>query len=76
MDRLIRLDVPAGLAVLVEVFPAAPAVGTELDFGEAAGPRSGSYAAEHKAIFEPMRRLFDLLREIGGAVTHHVGAFG
>ncbi len=76
MDRLIRLDVPAGLALLTEVFPAAPAAGTDLDFGEAAGPRSGSYAAEHKAIFEPMRRLFDLLREIGGAVTHHVGAFG
>ena len=76
MDRLIRLDVPAGVALLVEVFPAAPAVGADLDFGEAAGPRSGSYAAEHKAIFEPMRRLFDLLREIGGAVTHHVGAFG
>ena len=76
MDRLIRLDVPAGLTLLMEVFPAAPTVGADLDFGEAAGPRSGSYAAEHKAIFEPMRRLFDLLREIGGAVTHRVGAFG
>ncbi len=76
LDRLIRLDVPAGLALLGEVFPAAGAAGADLDYGEAAGPRNGSYAAEHGAIFEPMRRLFDLLREIGGAVTHHVGAFG
>ena len=76
LDRLIRLDVPAALTLLAEVFPAAPAPGAELDYGEAAGPRSGSYAAEHSAIFDPMRRLFDLLREIGAAVTHHVGAFG
>jgi phosphoenolpyruvate carboxylase len=76
LDRLIRLDVPAAVALLAEVFPAAAAPGAELDYGEAAGPRSGSYGAEHKAIFDPMRRLFDLLREIGGAITHHVGAFG
>ena len=76
LDRLIRLDVPAALALLTEVFPAAPAPGVDLDYGEAAGPRSGSYGAEHAAIFEPMRRLFELLREIGVAVTHRVGAFG
>ena len=76
LDRLIRLDVPAALALLAEVFPAAPAPGVDLDYGETAGPRSGSYGAEHAAIFEPMRRLFELLREIGVAVTHRVGAFG
>ena len=76
LDRLIRLDVPAGLALLTEIFPAAPTPGADPDYGEAAGPRSGSYAAEHSAIFDPMRRLFDLPREIGVAVTHSVGAFG
>ena len=67
---------PAGLALLAEIFPAAPTPGADLDYGEAAGPRSGSYAAEHTAIFDPIRRLFDLLREIGVAITHSVGAFG
>ena len=76
MDRLIRLDVPAALALLTEIFPAGPTPGADLDYAEAAGPRSGSYATEHNTVFEPMRRLFDMLREIGGAITHSVGAFG
>ena len=35
-----------------------------------------AYAREHSEIFTPMLRLFDMVREIGTAITHEVGAFG
>jgi hypothetical protein len=31
---------------------------------------------EHAQVFAPMRRQFDLAREIATAITHEVGAFG
>ncbi|RVT92018.1 phosphoenolpyruvate carboxylase [Rhodovarius crocodyli] len=75
--RILQLDVEPVLAILAEVFPAAPDPAAGLDFGEAAPPRTGtSYAREHRVIFEPMRRLFALSRECSAAITHEVGAFG
>ena len=68
-DRFIRLDVPGALQVLTEVFPARPGR------GEGSGHRS-SYEREHAEIFGPVRDAFALVREIGTAVTHSVGAFG
>ena len=77
MQRLLRLDVPGALALLGEVFPAAPNPAENHDYGEARGARAAvSYDREHKTIFEPMARLFALVREIGTAITHEVGAFG
>ena len=67
-DRFIRLDVPGALEILTEVFPARPA-------GKGGGHRS-SYEREHAEIFGPVRDAFGLVREIGTAVTHSVGAFG
>ena len=62
---------------MAEIFPAAPDASIEQDYGEPAGPRaSQAYAREHAEIFDPMRRLFALVREIGTAVSHEVGAFG
>jgi phosphoenolpyruvate carboxylase len=75
--RILMLDVEPALALLEEVFPAAPDPASGLDFHEPAPPREGaSYAAEHAAIFEPMRRLFALSRECSAAIGHEVGAFG
>jgi phosphoenolpyruvate carboxylase len=75
--RILRLDIPAALTVLGEIFPAAPDPAADRDYAEPRGPRpSAAYAREHAEIFTPMRRLFALLREIGTAVTHEVGAFG
>ncbi len=75
--RLLRLDVPGALAVLAEVFPAAPDPAAGLDYAEPAGPRGvTSYRREHDRIFAPIARHFALVREIGTAITHHVGAFG
>jgi phosphoenolpyruvate carboxylase len=75
--RILRLDVPGALAILAEVFPATPDPAADRDYAEPAGPRAAvSYRREHERIFAPLARLFGLVREIGTAVTHHVGAFG
>ena len=76
-DRLIRLDVPACLALLAEIFPTTPDPAAARDYAEPPGRRTAmSYAREHETIFEPIRRLFATVREIGAAITHDVGAFG
>jgi phosphoenolpyruvate carboxylase len=75
--RLLRLDVPAALVILGEVFPAAADPAADRDFAEPRGERAAvSYEREHAAIFGPLAGVFSLLREIGTAVTHCVGAFG
>ncbi len=75
--RLLRLDVIATLDLLAEVFPRDSGTTAKRDFGEPPGPGANtSYAGEHERIFEPMRRLFGLTREITAALSHEVGAFG
>ena len=75
--RILRLDIPAAIELLFEVFPAAPDPASAQDYGEPAGPRmDAAYTREHAEIFTPMLRLFGLVREIGAAITHEVGAFG
>jgi len=75
--RILRLDVPGALGILAEVFPATPDPAADRDYAEPAGPRAAAtYRREHERIFAPLARLFGLVREIGTAVTHHVGAFG
>jgi phosphoenolpyruvate carboxylase len=75
--RILRLDIPGAIKVLHEVFPAAPDPAADRDYAEAPGPRTESaYAREHSEIFDPMLRLFELVREVGTAITHEVGAFG
>jgi phosphoenolpyruvate carboxylase len=75
--RIYRLDVPAALSLLGQIFPVKPDGAADLDYGEPPGPRTAeAYTHEHEAIFEPMRRIFGMIREIGTAITHEVGAFG
>jgi phosphoenolpyruvate carboxylase len=74
---ILRLDIDASLQLLGEIFPAAPDPAADCDYGEPAPPRAtAAYAREHREIFAPMRRLFDMVREIATAITHDVGAFG
>ncbi|MGE0716799.1 MAG: phosphoenolpyruvate carboxylase, partial [Alphaproteobacteria bacterium] len=74
---ILRLEVPQALTLLAEIFPDAADPAAARDYAEPAGPRAaGAYAREHREIFQPMARLFALVREIGVAVTHEVGAFG
>jgi phosphoenolpyruvate carboxylase len=75
--RLLRLDIPPALAFLTQVFPPAPDPAAERDYAEPRAPRSSTaYAREHAEIFQPMARLFALVREISTAVMHEVGALG
>ncbi len=76
-QRMLRLDVPATLDFLAEVFPTAPDPAADRDYAEPRAPRATTaYAKENEALFRPIGRLFALVREIGVAVTHEVGAFG
>ena len=75
--RILRLDVPSAVKFLAEVFPSAPDPAADRDYAEPRGPRGmAAYAREHAEIFDPMARLFALVREISTAVTHEVGALG
>jgi phosphoenolpyruvate carboxylase len=77
VERILRLDIPASLSLLGEIFPLAPDPTTGLDFGEPPGPREGgAYEGLHREVFSPMRDSFALLREISGAIQHEIGAFG
>lgn len=77
MERILRLDIPASLALLAEIFPLSPDPTIGLDFGEPPGPRAeGTYEALHRDVVAPMRECFSLLREISGAIQHEIGAFG
>ena len=75
--RILRLDVAGALDMLAQIFPRAPGPAASQDYGEPAGPAATqSYEAEHARLFAPMRRLFELTREITAALSHEIGAFG
>lgn len=77
IQRIFALDVIPALDLLGQVFPAAPDAVSHLDFHEPATRDSRtSYAREHAEVFEPMRRLFELVRGCSAAVSEEVGAFG
>ncbi|APH54634.1 Phosphoenolpyruvate carboxylase [Granulibacter bethesdensis] len=74
---ILRLEIPLALNLLSQVFPPAPDPAVERDYFEPSTERQGSsYAHEHATIFQPMSDMFDLVREIGTAISHEVGAFG
>jgi len=77
---LMRLDVPAAVTRLAEVFPARadPGLG-EMDFGEdddyAPGEEQG-YGLEHQTLFRPLLALHALLLRTTTALNHECGACG
>ncbi len=76
--RMLRLDVPAALELLAEVFPSAPDPLGRSRLRRAARPagRRPPMRASMRKSFAPMARLFAQVREISTAVTHEVGALG
>ena len=77
LTRLLQLDVGPALEMLGRVFPAHADASVDQDFGEPRGLRpSRAYEREHAQVFEPIARLFALVRETGTAITHSIGAFG
>ncbi|MDF1586179.1 phosphoenolpyruvate carboxylase [Marinimicrococcus flavescens] len=79
IEAVIRLEVEPALRLLAEIFPRLEAAGPPLDWGEPStypGDDGQSYAEEHARLFRPMARDHELVRRIGGAVVHHLGAIG
>ena len=77
LERILRLDIPGSIAALTDLFPLRPDPTQGLDFGESPGPREeGTYEVLHRELFDEIRRSFDLVREITGAIQHEIGAFG
>mgnify|MGYP000856617941 FL=1 len=75
--KVLCLEVPAVLKELEQIFPYRSDGSFDLDFHEPHGPRQeGTYSREYTEVFEPMQRLFQMVREISTGVMHHVGAFG
>jgi phosphoenolpyruvate carboxylase len=77
ISRILALDVEPALALLEQVFPAAPDPVAGLDFHEPSAPgEAASYAREHAEIFQPMQQLIGLVRFCSAAVAEEVGFFG
>jgi phosphoenolpyruvate carboxylase len=76
VQRLLRLDVEAAVALLDQVFPAAAAPAEALDYAEPPAPRHGGYGREQEEIIRPLRELFALVREVSAVVSLECGAFG
>ncbi len=79
MARLFHLDVDPAILLLGRIFPKVEPVDLSGDFGEQAtyvSDANQSYEQEHERIFQPIARLYDLIRRISAAVTHTIGATG
>lgn len=77
LERFLRLDIDGCLRLLDAIFPITPDPTLGLNFGEPPGPRDvGTYEAEHAQLFQPIRRMFERVRELSGIIQHEVGAFG
>lgn len=78
-DRVLRLEVPAVLEALDEIFPRADRETLNVDFGEKAtyaSESSQTYEMEHERVFQPLGRLYELVRRASSGVHHILGAFG
>lgn len=79
VEAIFRLEVEPSLQLLNQIFPVMDPARSEQDWGEPStysGDREQSYAQEHDLLFRPMAADYDLVRRIGSAITHHLGAFG
>jgi len=77
LRRLLQLDIEGAVSLLERIFPPVIDVASTLDFGEPVPSRKpASYEVEHRTLFQPLRELAGLIREVSAAVAHECGAFG
>jgi phosphoenolpyruvate carboxylase len=79
LSRILRLEVPVAVERLMLIFPLHGPEMFDADFGEESSYRPDSepsYAVEHRMIFAPVMRLYELVRLIGSAISHEIGAMG
>lgn len=74
---LLCLDVPRALHLLHDLFPVTAPDIANLDFGEPGSAAvAQGFSREHREIFVPLERAFNLLREAGIAIMHSNHNFG
>jgi phosphoenolpyruvate carboxylase len=77
---LLRLEVEPAVAMLKDIFPRSDSANLAvLDFAEPANyarDAAQTYEREHVSIFEPLDAYFTLMRQVGAAITHRIGAIG
>ena len=76
---VLHLDVEAAVELLGTIFPKIDPAPTDGDFGESATYRSDanqSYEQEHERIFQPIARLYELVRRSSSGIIHTIGAIG
>ncbi|WP_119459474.1 phosphoenolpyruvate carboxylase [Rhodospirillaceae bacterium SYSU D60014] len=77
--RILHLDIESAVRLLALIFPKVDSPEDAGDFGEPATYRSDenqSYEQEHARIFQPMARLYELVRRASSGIIHTVGAIG
>jgi phosphoenolpyruvate carboxylase len=79
-QRILRLDVDNAVAMLKDIFPRSERGNfAVLDFAEPASyapDAAQTYELEHATIFDPLAAYFGLVKHIGAAITHRIGAIG
>ncbi|MGD8326160.1 MAG: phosphoenolpyruvate carboxylase [Sphingomonadales bacterium] len=79
IEQLLRLNVAGALEILREVFPIEPESEFNGEFGEPAtfhGDAARGYSFENKVVFDQIEQLYDLIRRLGVATLHYIGAYG
>jgi phosphoenolpyruvate carboxylase len=78
MTRILHLEIEPAVQLLGLIFPKVEPLDLG-DFGEPAtyvSDANQSYEQEHDRIFQPLARLYELLRRVSAGVTHTIGAVG
>lgn len=79
LTKIFHLEINDALRTLSTIFPKIEEVKFEGDFGEVAtyvGDWSQTYEREHEQIFQPIGRLYTLIRRLSSGIIHPVGAMG
>ena len=73
------LEILPALHILKHAFPEDNQLLTDDEFGEIStyrGDLKQGYAREHRELFEPIEKLYELIRKISLAINHIAGAVG
>lgn len=75
--EIFYLEIPAALKVLLRIFPQGTDDNVMSHFFEStAKHQTTAYVRENQEIFQPLKKMFDQIREISVAIMHSVGSFG
>ena len=80
VQRVLLLDVERTVGLLQQIFPRSDSFDfAGFDFAEAASyarQSAQTYEEEHATLFEPLAAWGALMRRVGAAITHRIGAIG